>query len=161
MISYLFQDWTANAGNPKGRFVLVFFRLCQCVRRSRFWWLGLPVLGAYVLLVHWVLGIELDYRMEAGPRLAVHHGVGLVVHWRVKLGADCLLRHGVTIGERQRGGAAPVLEDGVEVGAGALILGGIRIGKGAVVGAGAVVIADVPALTAVAGNPARPVAPLT
>jgi len=133
---------------------MVFFRLCQGIRRFRFWWLGLPVLGVYVALVHWLMGIELDYRTSVGPGLALHHGVGLVVNQRAKIGAGCLLRNGVTIGEKVAGGPCPVLEDGVETGALCIILGGIKIGQGAVVGAGAVVLHDVAPWDIVAGNPA-------
>ena len=132
----------------------MFFRVCQVIRGSKIWWIAAPILGLYVLLVHWVMGIELDYQTPVGPGLALHHGVGLVVHQRAKIGAGCVLRHGVTIGEKRAGGACPVLEDGVETGAYAILLGGIRVGAGALVGAGAVVVRDVEAGDIVAGNPA-------
>lgn len=132
----------------------MFFRLCQTIRGSKVWWLGAPILGLYVLLVHWLMGIELDYQTSVGRGLALHHGVGLVVHQRAKIGAGCVLRHGVTIGEKSAGGSCPVLEDGVETGAYAILLGGIRVGARAVVGAGAVVVKDVEPRDIVAGNPA-------
>jgi len=156
MISYILQDWPANSGSPKGRFVLVFFRACQLIRRvpGGFWVLGAPVLAVYVIFVHWLLGIELDYLTRVGPGLSLRHGVGLVVHRDSVIGAGCLLRQGVTIGERKNGGRCPVLEDRVEVGANAVILGPVRIGGGSLVGAGSLVLEDVPPLTVVAGNPA-------
>lgn len=154
MISKILQDWSANSGSLKGRFVLVFFRLCQEIRRSPVWWIGSPVLGLYVFLVHWLMGIELDYKTEVGPGLALHHGVGLVVHQRARIGAGCVLRQGVTIGWKSAGGGCPVLGDGVETGANAVILGEILIGSGAVIGAGAVVTRDVAPHAIVAGNPA-------
>jgi serine acetyltransferase len=153
----ILQDWSANQGNPKGRFVLVFFRLCQVIRRlpAPFWYLGIPILAFYVVTVIWVMGIELDYRTEVGPGLRLYHGVGLVVHQDVKIGARCMLRHGTTIGLKGGKQRCPVLEDDVVVGASAVLLGPITIGKGAVIGAAAVVIDDVPAGAVVAGNPAR------
>ena len=156
MISCILQDWSANSGSPKGRFVLIFFRACQLIRRlpSGIWILGLPILAAYVLLVHWILGIELDYKTAVGPGLALCHGVGLVVHRDVVIGAGCTLRQGVTIGERRSDGKCPVLEDRVELGANAVLLGPVRIGESSVIGAGAVVLHDVEAFTVVAGNPA-------
>lgn len=156
MISYLFQDWAANAGNPKGRSLLALFRLCQLIRRlpAGLWLLGSPVLAAYVLLAHWIMGVELDYRSEIGPGLALYHGTGLVVHAAAKIGARCTLRNGVTIGERRPGGGCPVLEDDVELGVNAVVIGPIRIGRGASVGAGSVVLRDVEPGTVVAGNPA-------
>jgi len=157
MIAHLLQDWSANTNNPKGRFVLVFFRLCQAIRKwpAPFWYLGLPVLAAYVLIVIWVMGIELDYRTEVGPGLMLFHGVGLVVHQDVKIGARCMLRHGTTLGLKGGKEPCPVLEDDVVVGAGAIIIGPIRIGRGAVIGAGSVVLHDVEPGRVVAGNPAK------
>lgn len=157
MISHILQDWPANAGNSKGRFVLVFFRLCQQIRGlpSGLWILGFPVLGLYVALVHWVMGIELDYKTTVGPGLSLQHGTGLVVHQKAVIGARCTLRHCVTIGDRFPSVGVPVLEDHVEVGANAVILGPVVIGEDSVIGAGAVVIRSVPSGSIVAGNPAR------
>jgi len=151
----ILQDWKANEGNPKGRFVMAFFRLCQAVRRSPLWPLGLPVLAGYVVLVHWLMGIELDYQTEVGPGLSLQHGSGLVVHQKARIGSGCTLRHGVTLGEKTKNGALPVLGNGVEVGANAVVLGGISLGDGCVVGAGSVVLHDVPPGAVVAGNPAK------
>ena len=156
MISYILQDWAANTGNAKGRFVLVLFRLCQVIRRwpDPLWLLGSPVLLLYVLLVHWLMGIELDYKSSIGSGLALHHGTGVVVHQSAIIGKDCILRHGVTLGERRAGGGYPVLGDRVEVGVHAIILGSVRIGDGAVIGAGSVVLHDVPPGAVAVGNPA-------
>lgn len=151
----ILQDWKANHGNPKGRFVMVFFRVCQVVRCSPLWPLGVPLLAVYVVLVHWLMGIELDYQTEVGPGLSLQHGTGLVVHQKARIGAGCTLRHGVTVGERVGGGALPVLGNGVEIGANAVLLGGIVVGDRSVVGAGSVVLCDVPAGSVVAGNPAK------
>jgi len=157
MTRTIFQDWSANPGNPKGRFVMVFFRVCQFIRSwpCGLWLLGAPVLAAYVLLVHWLMGIELDYRTEVGPGLGLFHGVGLVVHAQAKIGAGCLLRHGVTIGERRTGEGAPILGNRVETGANAVILGAIEIGDDAIIGAGAVVLENISPASIAVGNPAR------
>jgi serine acetyltransferase len=157
MVSFILQDWTANANNPKGRFVLLYFRLCQGIRGLPLglWVLGAPLLAFYVLLVHWLMGIELDYKTTVGPGLALQHGVGLVVHQQAVIGSGCTLRNGVTIGERPPREGVPVLGDGVDVGVNAVILGPVTIGKGSVVGAGSVVIQSADAGSIVAGNPAR------
>ena len=156
MSAGIFQDWSANRGSPKGRFVMLCFRLCQAVRRwpCGLWVLGSPLLAAYVFFVHWVLGVELDYQTEIGPGLSIRHGVGIVVHRAAVIGEGCTLRQAVTIGEKVPGGPCPVLGNRVETGAGAIILGGIRLGDGSVVGAGSVVLRDVEAGAVVAGNPA-------
>ena len=71
----------------------------------------------------------------------------------------CTLRQSTTIGNKTLADGSesgcPVLGDGVDVGANAVILGAIQIGEGAVIGAGSVVVKDVPAGAVMAGNPAR------
>ena len=69
---------------------------------------------------------------------------GVVVHAGSVIGDDCTLRHGVTIGNRTPDGPLPVIGNNVEIGCGAIILGGITIGDGARIGAGAIVVKDVP-----------------
>lgn len=98
--------------------------------------------------------MELDYKTTVGPGLVLQHAYGLVVHQDAIIGANCLLRQGVTLGERVVGGAVPILESGVQTGANALILGGVRIGHSSIIGAGAVVLDDVAPFSVVAGNPA-------
>ncbi len=89
--------------------------------------------------------------------------VSVVIGDRVLLGSGCLITdsdaHPVEPSVRARGGAPigrpVVIEDDVFIGARAIILKGVRIGRNSVVGAGAVVTKDVPANAVVAGNPAR------
>jgi putative colanic acid biosynthesis acetyltransferase WcaB len=157
----LFSDWSANRGNLKGRLVLVCFRLAVACRRlpSPLWWLTVPYLIWYELTIIWGLGIELRYKAKVGPGLKLYHGHALVVNDGVVIGARCALRHCTTIGSKQlpdgSESACPVLGDDVNVGANAVILGPIKIGDRAVIGAGAVVVKDVPAGAVVGGNPAR------
>lgn len=106
-------------------------------------------------LVETLTGISLSKGVDVGPGLRIHHFGGIVVHEHARIGANCTMRHGVTIGDREPGGPAPVLEDGVELGAYAQVLGGIRIGRGARIGALSVVLTDVPAGATAVGNPAR------
>lgn len=70
------------------------------------------------------------------------HPVGIVIGGKSKIGEHCIIRQNVTIGQVRE--QYPVIGDRVEVGAGAIILGGITIGDDAVIGAGAVVTRDVP-----------------
>ncbi len=157
----LFCDWAANRGNIKGRLVMFLFRLAAWCRQlpAPWWYLTVPYLVWYELTVIWSLGIELRYRTKIGPGLALYHGVGLVVHEGATVGANCTLRQSTTIGAKQLAdgsqSACPVLGDGVDLGANVIIIGPIKIGDSAVVGAGSVVVKDVPARAVVAGNPAR------
>ena len=81
------------------------------------------------------------------------HPMGIVIHSQAWLGDGVVIGHQVTLGGRElTSTAAPQIEDGVYIGAGAKILGGVRIGRGATVGANAVVTRDVPPAAIVVGS---------
>lgn len=102
-------------------------------------------------------GIELPFTARIGRRVVFEHQHGIVVHGSSVIGDDCIIRQGVTLGIRRmdRLTEAPVLGRGVNVGAGAKILGRVFIGDHADIGANAVVLEDVPARTLAIGIPAR------
>ena len=157
----MFQDWAANRGNIKGQIVLAFFRLAQVFARrkgSLRWWLGMPVMIAYRLIVEYLMCIELRPRTQVGPGLVLEHGFSLVVNDRTVIGRAVHLRHCVTIGcvklPDGSQGASPVIEDHVEIGANSCVIGGIRIGRNSKIAAGSVVIKEVPPNVVVGGNPA-------
>ncbi len=91
-------------------------------------------------------GIELPYTAHVGRRVVFEHQHGIVVHGSCVIGDECIVRQGVTLGIRRmdRLHEAPVLGRGVNVGAGAKLLGGIHVGDNAAIGANAVVLHDVP-----------------
>lgn len=157
----LLCDWNANRGNLKGQIVLVLFRLAQAARSlpAPLWVLTIPYLVWYELFVMWSLGIELRYKTKVGPGLRLFHGQALVVHEGTVIGPGCTLRQSTTIGAKTlpdgTTSACPVLGEGVDVGANAVIIGAVTIGDRAVIGAGSVVVKDVAAGAVVAGNPAR------
>lgn len=103
-------------------------------------------------------GIELPYTVKLGRDVIVEHQGAIVVHGASVIGDGCIIRQGCTLGLRRLDDltAAPILEDHVHLGAGSVILGRVRLGRGARVGANAVVLDDVPADTTVWGIPARP-----
>jgi acetyltransferase-like isoleucine patch superfamily enzyme len=111
---------------------------------------------------------EGDGRIEIGDYVALSPGVRITAHTSITIGHSCSLAQRVFITDADwhdlydrvfpPGPTAPVvLEENVWVGDGAIVCKGVRIGANSVVGAGAVVIRDVPPNTVVAGNPARPV----
>ena len=113
---------------------------------------------AYWLLyriVETLTGISIPKSAQIGPGLRIHHFGNIFLHAGVRIGANCTLRQGVTIGNRLEGGPVPVLEDDVDLGAYAQVLGGVRIGRGAKVGAMSVVLCDVPPGATAVGVPAR------
>ena len=102
-------------------------------------------------------GIELPYSVELGRRVVIEHQGGIVIHGNSVIGDDCVIRQNCTLGIRRIDAPAdaPILGAGVDVGAGAVILGKVRIGAGAAIGANAVVLDDVAPGAIAVGIPAR------
>ena len=97
----------------------------------------------------WLTGTDISPRALIGPGLVISHGVGLVVGGNAIVGSNVLLHHQVTIGATTPGRieAMPIVGDGVSLGAGAMVIGPVRVGDGAFVGAGVLVLEDVPPAT--------------
>jgi serine O-acetyltransferase len=103
-----------------------------------------------------VYGIELPYSVSLGRGVIVEHQGGIVVHGDTVIGDDCIIRQNCTLGIRRLDAVqdAPILGRGVQLGAGAVVLGRVTLGDGAIVGANAVVLVDVPAGALATGVPA-------
>ena len=106
-------------------------------------------------IVETLTGCSFTKATDIGPGLRIHHFGNIFIHSGVVIGANCTLRQGVTIGNREDHGPVPVIEDDVDFGAYAQVLGGIRIGRGAKIGAMSVVLCDVPPGATAVGIPAR------
>jgi len=126
--------------NP-GRSPLAQVRRRQTVLAHRFW---SAVTGA---------DIPLGCKIAGG--LLLPHPTGVVIHPDAVIGPNCLLFQQTTLGTGGSKPGAPVLEGHVDVGAGAKILGGVRIGAHAAIAANAVVLCDVPTGCTAVGIPAR------
>lgn len=106
------------------------------------------------LLAQAFTGIEIYPQTRVGPGLAIYHGSGIVVNPDTVIGTNVTLLHGVTLGNMSPDGGSPTIEDGVTVLVGATVLGPVRVGAGATIGAMSLVLADVPPNTTVVGIPA-------
>lgn len=115
---------------------------------ERFYWLGFRAIET-------ITGISLPKSARIGPGLRIWHFGNIFLHPDCAIGSNCTLRQGVTIGNREEGGPTPILEDNVELGAYAQVLGGVRVGQGARVGAMSVVLRDIPPGATAVGIPAR------
>jgi serine O-acetyltransferase len=131
----------------------VLHRLANTLWHANFKWLA----RFLSYLTRGLTGIEIHPGATIGRRFFIDHGMGVVIGETAEIGDDVTLYHGVTLGGTswRHGKRHPTLGDGVVVGAGAKILGPIRVGAGAKIGSNAVVVKDVPAGATAAGIPAR------
>ncbi len=162
MLKYIFQDYRRNRGHVKIILILAFFRIVNLFARSKrslVWWLGVPLMVIYRVIVEYILCVELRASTKVGPGLRIQHGYSLVVNDRTIFGKNVHLRHCTTFGcimmPDGSQGPSPIVGDNVEFGANSVIIGGIKIGDNAKIGAGSVVVKDVPPNAVVVGNPAR------
>jgi serine O-acetyltransferase len=106
--------------------------------------------------VEWTCGITLPYTVKLGRRVRIWHHGGMVLHAK-SIGDDVHVRQNTTFGiaRRDRLYELPTIEDRVDIGCGAVILGNITIGHDSVIGANAVVLKDVPPGALAVGVPAQ------
>lgn len=136
-----------------GFHALFFYRLSNWLWRNR-----LFLLGRFVSHIgRFFTGIEIHPGATIGKGFFIDHGMGVVIGETAEIGDNVTLYHGVTLGGAswQKGKRHPTLEEGVVVGAGAKILGPFKVGKNSIIGAGSVVVREVPPYSTVIGIPGR------
>ncbi|PGY12667.1 serine O-acetyltransferase [Bacillus sp. AFS031507] len=123
----------------------------------------------YKFLIDFIMGTEIPAETKMGKNVKLEHGgKGVVINPQSIIGSNVIIYHQVTIGgfglahfdeqyinENQKKGGAPIIGNSVIIGTGAKILGPVKIGDGARVGANAVVINDVPPDSTAVGVPAK------
>ena len=153
--------WVDLFFNCEDVWFLFFWRLAQSVRRGPRIFLVSKLLRIATRVLHRIAslisGTQIDIEGRVGPGLYIGHGGKVVVHPEAVLGRDCNLSTGVVIGQAGRGDlrGVPTIGDRVYIAPGATIIGHIRIGDDAAVGANAVVTKDVPPMGVAVGIPAR------
>lgn len=102
-------------------------------------------------------GIEIHPGATIGAGFFIDHGMGVVIGETTEIGENVTLYHGVTLGGTtwNKGKRHPTIEDNVIIGAGAAVLGNIRVGRNSKIGSGSVVNRDVPPNSTVVGIPGR------
>lgn len=100
-------------------------------------------------------GINIPRTTKIGKGLRIHHYGCIIINSYSIIGDNCTIRHEVTIGNRNRDNDCPIIGNNCNIGAGAKILGNIKIGNNVDIGANAVVITDVPDNCIAVGVPAK------
>ncbi len=108
-----------------------------------------------------IMTVDIHPAARFGHGIMLDHATGFVVGETASIGNDCSFLHGVTLGGsgKESGDRHPKIGDNVLIGAGASVLGNIRVGNCSLIAAGSVVLNEVPPKTTVAGVPARVVGP--
>lgn len=136
-----------------GLHAIIYHRIAHLLHRLR-----VPLLPRLVSqTARFLTGIEIHPAARIGRRLFIDHGMGVVIGETAEIGDDVTLFQGVTLGGtgKETGKRHPTLGNHIVVGAGAKILGNIRIGDHVKIGANAVVLSDVPPCSTVVGVPGK------
>lgn len=128
-----------------------FYRVNHWIWNHRLFLLG----RWFSQVARFLTGIEIHPGAKIGRRLFIDHGSGVVIGETAVVGDDVTLYQGVTLGgtSKERVKRHPTIEDGVVVGDGAKVLGNITVGRNCRIGAGSVVLRDVPENSTVVGVP--------
>lgn len=108
-------------------------------------------------IARWLTGIEIHPGARIGRRFFIDHGMGVVIGETCEIGDNVTIYQGVTLGGtgKEKGKRHPTIEDNVLIASGAKVLGSMRIGRNSKIGAGSVVLREVPPNSTVVGVPGR------
>lgn len=153
------EDFVTHRRDPlsQGFWAISVHRFGTAVRGVRLRYVRAVLVLIYRVInrvVEWCTGITILHSTEVGRRVHIWHHSGIIINAR-SIGNEVVIRQNTTIGERYDGSALPVIENNVDIGCGAVILGNIVVGEYSSIGANSVVLHDVPSRAAVAGIPAR------
>jgi len=129
---------------------------------SWFWKKGLKTFARFLSQIgRFCTGVEIHPGAKIGKRFFIDHGMGVVIGETTDIGNDVLIYQGVVLGgvSLEKTKRHPTIGNKVVVGAGAILLGPIKVGNGARIGAGSVVVKDVPDNATAVGVPGRVILP--
>lgn len=157
-LNVILEDAKANKFNPRSCLIVILYRMANffSVWRKKnilnnLW--CVPYLIFYRFLSEFVLNCEIPAATKIGRRLVVHHGYSIVINKNSIIGDDFSIRQSVTIGNKGLHNlACPIIGNFVSVGASSVIIGGVKIGDNVFIGAGTVVVNDIPSNSIVVGQ---------
>ncbi len=147
------RNWLEVLFCYPGLQALIFHRVAHWL-----YCLGFPFIPRLISsLTRFFTGIEIHPGAKIGKGVFIDHGIGVVIGETAIVGDNALIYQGVTLGGtgKEMGKRHPTLGENVVVGAGAKVLGNIQIGNSARIGAGSVVLRDIPSHCTVVGIPGR------
>lgn len=117
----------------------------------------IPVIPKIITyLIRLIFGCYLPFHLKIGEQFVLGYGgLGVVIHERTIIGNDCHIDQNVTIGGTSKKYEIPILGNHVYIGAGAKIIGNVKIGDNVVIGANSVVVKDIPDGSLVVGVPGK------
>lgn len=157
------EDFTTHGRTffEPGFWAVAVHRLGRRAARSRPALVGYPLQLSYRLLataVDWTWGIKVTASTRLGRRVRIWHNGAVLLDAR-SIGNDVHIRHDTTFGplrwDEQKPELLPIIEDGADISSGACVLGGVTVGKDAMVGANTVVLDSVPPGMRAIGVPAK------
>lgn len=146
----------SNGGRSKlgalsalGFYVVLFYRLSSGLRRN-----NLKVFGfVFDAAAKIIFNCHINSEAEIGGGLRLEHATGIVIGKGVRIGRDCTIYQNVTLGGK--GSSYPCIGSGVTVYPLVVVIGDLVVGDNAIIGAGSVLLSNVPAFGVAAGNPAK------
>lgn len=158
-IQTVFAKDPAARGLPEVLFLYPGLQAVWLHRVAHFFWkLGFIFIGRLISHINRALtGIEIHPGATIGRRFFIDHGMGVIIGETTEIGDDVLLYSGVVLGgtTTEKKKRHPTIGNHVLVGANAIVLGPIHVGNGARIGAGSVVVRDVPLGATAIGVPAK------
>ncbi|MCL2796866.1 MAG: serine O-acetyltransferase [Firmicutes bacterium] len=136
-----------------GFWALVFHRAAHFFYRNRYRLIARIISQ----LARFFTGVEIHPAARIGSGVFIDHGAGVVIGETSEIGNNVTIYQGVTLGGtgKEKGKRHPTVEEGVMISAGAKVLGGFTVGKNSKIGAGSVVLHEVPPNATVVGVPGR------
>lgn len=121
--------------------------------------LKLPIIPRLISQIsRWITGIEIHPGAKIGKRFFIDHGAGIVIGETSEIGDDVMMYHGVTLGghgwwtDKKGAKRHPTIRNNVVLGVGCMVLGPVNVGNNSKIGAGAIVIKDVPPNSTIVGE---------